>query len=56
MEDDILKDNDQNFLDAAQALDEFLKQINIQDDKENNLIKVLDFIKKNRNNLFKDIE
>lgn len=56
MEDNILKDNDQNFLDAAQAFDQFLNQINIQDNKEDNLIKILDFIKNNKKSLFKDIE
>lgn len=57
MEDNILKDNASNFLDAANALEEFLNNFEIDSiDKDQIVQEIFQNIKKNKNLLFKELE
>ena len=57
MEDNILKDNASNFLDAANALEEFLNNFEIDSiDKDQTVQEIFQNIKKNKNLLFKELE
>jgi hypothetical protein len=56
MENDILKDNVGNFLDASNALEEFIKNCSIEENKESFFLEVLKNINKNKNMLFKDLD
>lgn len=57
MEDNILKDTASNFLDAANALEEFLKNFEIDSiDKDQTVQEIFQNIKKNKNLLFKELE
>jgi len=57
MEDNILKDTASNFLDAANALEEFLNNFEIDSiDKDQTVQEIFKNIKKNKNLLFKELE
>jgi len=57
MEDNILKDTASNFLDAANALEEFLNNFEIDSiDKDQTVQEIFQNIKKNKNLLFKELE
>ena len=55
MEKDILKNENENFIDAANALEEFLKNFSGNENKEETLINVLKLINNHKNELFKDL-
>lgn len=56
MEKDILKNEVQNFIDAADALEEFLKNFSENENKEEIFISALKLISNHKNELFKDLE
>lgn len=56
MENDILNDDNNNFLDASNALEEFAKDCGIEIDKEKFILEAIKNIQKNKNILFKDLE
>lgn len=56
MEKDILKNETQNFIDAANALEEFLKIFSEETNKEEVFANALKFISNHKNELFKDSE
>lgn len=55
MEKDILKDETQNFIDAANALEEFLKNFSESENKEEIFISALKLINNKKSELFKDL-
>ena len=56
MEKDILKNENENFIDAANALEEFLKNFSEDANKEEVFASALKFIINHKNELFKDSE